>query len=101
MYIRMAVHRPRPDKADLFLDSMRRFKAAQTGLPPDGGPSGPGLVNVFALADEKKERLVGIAIWESKEHFERSVDIARETIKDDPHDEWEDNPPELFELEEA
>ncbi len=90
----MAIHRPRPDKADLFLDSMRRFKAAQTGLP--------GLVNVFALADKKKkERLVGIAIWESKEHFERSIDMAREAIKDDPHDEWEDNPPEMFELEEA
>ena len=93
MYIRMAIHRPRPDKADLFLDSMRRFKAAQTGLP--------GLVNVFALADDKKERLVGIAIWESKEHFERSIDIAREAIKDDRHEEWEDNPPEIFELEEA
>lgn len=93
MYIRMAIHRPKPDKADLFLDSMRRFKAAQTGLP--------GLVNIFALADEKKERLVGIAIWESKEHFERSIDMAREAIKDDPHDEWEDNPPEMFELEEA
>ena len=93
MYIRMAIHRPRPDKADLSLDSMRRFKAAQTGLT--------GLVNVFALADEKKVRLVGIAIWESKEHFERSIDMAREAIKDDPHDEWEDNPPEMFELEEA
>ena len=93
MYIRMAIHRPRPDKADLFLASMRRFKAAHTGLP--------GLVNVFALADEKKERLVGIAIWESKEHFERSIVVAREAIKDDPHDEWEDNPPEMFELEEA
>ncbi len=93
MYIRMAIQRPKPDKADLFLDSMRRFKAAQTGLP--------ALVNVFAPADEKKERLVGIAIWESEEHFERSIDMAREAIKDDPHDEWEDNPPEMFELEEA
>ncbi|MCH7999391.1 MAG: hypothetical protein IIA91_07925 [Chloroflexi bacterium] len=93
MYIRMAIHRPRPDKADLFLDSIRRFKAAQTGLPD--------LVNAFALADEKKERLVGIAIWESKEHFERGIDMAREAIKNDPHDEWEDNPPEMFELEEA
>ncbi len=89
----MAIHRPKPDKADLFLDSMRRFKAAQTGLP--------GLVNVFALADKKKERLVGIAIWESKEHFELSIDMAREAVKNDPHDEWEDNPPEVFELEEA
>ena len=51
MYVRMAVHRPRPEKADLFLDSMRRFKAAQTGLP--------GLVNVFALADETVRSLVG------------------------------------------
>ncbi len=93
MYIRMAIHRPKPDKADLLLDSMRRFKAAQTDLP--------GLVNVFALADEKKERLVGIAIWETKEHFDRSIDKAREAIKDDPHEEWEDNPPEMFELKEA
>ena len=51
MYVRMAAHRPRPEKADLFLDSMRRFKAAQTGLP--------GLVNVFALADETVRSLVG------------------------------------------
>ncbi len=93
MYIRMGIHRPKPGKADLLLDSMRRFKAAQTGLP--------GLINVFALADEKKERLVGIAIWESKKQFERSIDRAREAIKDDPFEEWEDEPPEMFELEEA
>ena len=93
MYVRMGIHRPKPGKAELLLDSMRRFKAAQTGLP--------GLVNVFALADEKKERLVGLAIWESKEQFERGIDKAREVIKDDPFEEWEDEPPEMFELEEA
>ncbi len=89
----MGIHRPKPGKADLLLDSMRLFKAAETGLP--------GLINVFALTDEKKERLVGIAIWESKEQFERSIDRAREAIKDDPFEEWEDDPPEMFELEEA
>ena len=93
MYIRMGIHRPKPGKADPLLDSMRRFKAAQTGLP--------GFVIGYALADEKKERLVGIAIWESKEQFDRSIDRAREAIKDDPFEEWEDDPPEMFELEEA
>lgn len=56
---------------------------------------------ITAIASSRKERLVGIAIWESNDHFERSIDVAQEAIKDDPHDEWEDNPPEIFELEEA
>jgi hypothetical protein len=93
MHIRMAIHRPKPDKADLLIDSMHRFKAAWTGKP--------GVRSVMVLADESRAHLVGLAVFESRDHWAREVEAARDAIRDDPFEEWEDQPPDVFELDEV
>ncbi len=93
MHVRMAIHRPKPGKATLLIDSMHRFRAAWLGKP--------GVRSIMVLADERKEHLVGLAIFESRDHWARGVEAAREAIRDDPFEEWEDQPPDLFELDEV
>jgi heme-degrading monooxygenase HmoA len=89
----MSIHQPKRGKEHVLIDSMRRYRAAWTGKP--------GVESVMILADDNREHLVGLAIWKSRDHWASGVEAAREAIKDDPFDEWESQPPDMFELEEV
>ncbi len=92
MFIHLAVHHhPRPDKTELLIQSMHRFGPAMKGQS--------GLQQVFTLRDEKSGALVGLALWDSKEQWLAARTAMTEAVKDDPSDEWEEDPPEVFQLE--
>ena len=62
MFVHLAVHYPKPEHADDLLASMKRARRR--------GPGTPGLVQMNAWRDAKSDRLVGLAIWESREAWE-------------------------------
>jgi len=93
LFVHMAIHRPRPEARDKLIDSMHRFGAAMQGCK--------GLQQAHALQDEESGALIGLAIWDSKEDWEAARPTMLKAIKDDPFDEWEDHPPEVFRLREV
>ena len=90
MFIHLAVHYPRAEHAADLLDSMRRVDAAAQGAP--------GLVRIGAWRDAKSDRLVGLAMWESREAFEAAAPGIFATVADLSMDEWVERPPDTFHL---
>lgn len=91
MFIHLAIHRPRPEKAGDLLASMRRVEAAAAG--------NPGLVDINICRDARSGALVGLARWETRADFEAAHPLIFEAVKDDPFEDWEDNPPQVLHLE--
>jgi heme-degrading monooxygenase HmoA len=91
MFVHIAIHRPRPDKAQDVIDSMHRFGAAAR--------TQPGLREVHTLRDQNNGTLVGLAIWDSQEAWQAARPAMWAAVEDDPFDEWEDTPPEVYQLE--
>ncbi|MCZ7586467.1 MAG: hypothetical protein M5R36_25795 [Deltaproteobacteria bacterium] len=88
MFVHLSIHAPREGKTDLLIDSMHRFGAAIRDKP--------GCRMVNTLKDEKTGKLIGLAIWDSKEQMLAARPAMAEAVKDDPFDEWESAPPEVF-----
>jgi heme-degrading monooxygenase HmoA len=82
MFVLMSIHHPRPEHEAALIDSMHRYGGAISGMA--------GLRSIHTLQDERSNRLVGLAIFESRADFERLAPIAREAVKDDPFDVWEE-----------
>ncbi len=93
MFVSLAIHRPKPGKEKYLIESMRRFRRIML--------ESPGVISVNALQDKEAGVPVGLAIWDSEESRAAVIDKVCEAIKDDPFADWEDNPPEVFELTEA
>jgi hypothetical protein len=93
MFISMSIHHPKPEYEVALIDSMHRYGNAIRGKP--------GLISIHTLKDELSPRLVGLAIYQSKEDFERLAPIARAAVKDDPFDVWEEVDIEGFRLVEV
>ena len=92
MLVHIAIHRhPKPDKEQLLIDSMHRFGAAMQGQP--------GLQQVHTLKDRKTGALVGLAIWDSEESLMAARPAMAEAVKNDNFEEWEDESPEVFMLD--
>jgi heme-degrading monooxygenase HmoA len=81
MFILMSIHHPRPEHKAALIDSLHRYGAAIKGRP--------GLRSIHTLKDRGSDRLVGLAVFESKEDFDRLAPAARAAVKDDPFDVWE------------
>jgi heme-degrading monooxygenase HmoA len=90
MFIHLAVHHPKPEHADDLLASMHRVDQAAQGAP--------GLIQIGAWRDERSDRLVGLALWESAEAFHASVERIFQAVADDPFDQWLQEPPDVFYL---
>ncbi|MDN4481946.1 hypothetical protein [Demequina lignilytica] len=84
MFILMSIHHPHPEHRDALIDSMHRYGAAISGEE--------GLRSIHTLADAGSERLVGLAIFDSREDFERLAPTARAAVADDPFEIWEQVP---------
>jgi len=93
MYISISIHRPKPGKESELIDSVHRYGAAAAGAP--------GLIGVHTLRDAEQGVLVGLAMWESREAWETGVGTMRDSVADDPFDEWESGPAEGFGLEDV
>jgi len=93
MFILMSVHHPRPEHRAALIESMHRYGAAIRGRE--------GLVSVHTLEDAGSDRLVGLAVFASRDDFERLATVARAAVADDPFDEWESVPIDGFRLTEV
>lgn len=91
MFVHLAIHRPRPGKEQQLIASMHKFGNAMLREP--------GLQQAHTMMDPKTGALIGLAIWDSKEHWEAARPKMLEAVKNDPFEEWEENPPEVFHLE--
>ena len=80
----MSVHHPHPEHRDALIASMHRYGAALADQS--------GLISVHTLADAGSDRLVGLALFDSEEAFERLVPLARAAVAENPFDVWEAAP---------
>ena len=90
MFVRLAIHYPKPEYAANLLASMHRVDKAAQGAP--------GLVQIGAWRDERTGRLVGLAMWESAEAFRASAERIFQVVEDEPFDLWFERPPDVFHL---
>jgi heme-degrading monooxygenase HmoA len=91
MIVHIAIHTPTPEGVEPLIASMQRFAAA--------GRTQPGLQGVHTMRDQGSGKLLGIAIWESREAFENGVAAMRAAVEDDPFLDWEDAMPEVYVFE--
>jgi heme-degrading monooxygenase HmoA len=90
MFVHLAIHHPKPEYADDVLASMHRVDKAAEGAP--------GLIQMGAWRDERSDRLVGLALWESADAFEASAGQIFQAVAEDPFDVWCERPPDVFHL---
>jgi len=69
---------------------MHRFGKAMEGKK--------GLVMAHTTKDEDLDRLVGLAIWDSKENWLKARSAMVDAVKDDPFEGWEEKSPEVYHL---
>ncbi len=93
MFVSLAIHRPKPGQEKYLIESMRRFRRIML--------ESPGVISVNALQDKEAGVLVGLAIWDSEESRNAVIEEVRKAIADDPFGDWEDQPPEVYNLTEA
>jgi hypothetical protein len=86
----MSIHYPKLEKEKLLIESMHKFGKAMEGKK--------GLIMAHTTKDEDSERLVGLAIWDSKENWLAARPAMIGAVKDDPSEEWEIRPPEVYHL---
>jgi hypothetical protein len=84
MFANISIHKPRPGKEPLLIDSMHRYGEAAKRQK--------GLVTVHTLKDEKSGDLVGVAIWDSEESYLLARPALMEATEGDDFDEWEEEP---------
>ena len=87
MFVHMSIHHPKPEKEKFLIDSMHRFGKAMEGSK--------GYIMAHTTKDEDTGRLVGLAIWESKEDWVAARTKMIVAVKDDPFEDWEEKPPEV------
>jgi quinol monooxygenase YgiN len=93
MFTHIAIHTPKPEHRDDVIASMQRAGAASDGAE--------GLLQMGSWQEIDGGRLVGLAIWESREAFLAAAPDIFAAVGDDPFDEWEAEPVVSLRLEEA
>ena len=93
MFTHIAIHTPKPEHRDDVLASMQRAGAASDGAK--------GLLQMGPWREIDGDRLVGLAIWESREAFLAAAPGIFAAVADDPFDEWHAEPVVSLQLEEA
>ena len=93
MFIHMSLHYPIHGKETFIIESMKRYGAAMEG--------NPGHREAHILRDTKTGKLIGMAIWDTKEQWEAAYPTLEQAVRDDPFHEWEEMPPKVYHLEEV
>jgi hypothetical protein len=90
-FVHLAVHYPKPEHAEDRLASMRGVDDAAQGAP--------GLISIGAWRDLRSGRVIGLALWESKEAFDAAIPGIFASLDDpDPDGEWDERPADSFHL---
>ena len=87
MFLHMSIHRPHPQYATDLAASMQHFGEALA--------TQPGFLQANAFRTPGGE-LIGVALWESREAFERGIGAARSAIAGVPFDLWEAAEVQMF-----
>ena len=93
MIVHLAIHTPKPEGVEPLIASMQLFAAV--------GRKQAGLQEVHTMRDADSGKLLGLAIWESRETFERGVVAMRAAVEDDPFLDWEEASPEVYLFEDV
>jgi len=94
MFIHMSIHHPNPGHEGQVLDSMNRVRLAALGTP--------GLMQIGPWREDGGGRIIGIAMWESRAHWEAAMpDLFAVAAEDDPEGAWHASPPERILLDDA
>jgi heme-degrading monooxygenase HmoA len=88
VFVHMSIHHPKPQYEAELIDSMHRVGKAIAGKP--------GLRAGHVMKDERSSLLIGLAIWDSKEHMLAQRPAMLDAVKDDDFDLWEERKPESF-----
>jgi len=92
MYVHMSIHYPREGKEGELVESMHRFGEAMKHQP--------GLRQAHTLKDDSSNRLIGLAIWDSKEQWEAARPAMKAAVEGDDFEAWETRPAQVFHLHE-
>ena len=93
MLVHFSIHYVKPEYKSKLIESMNRFRS--------GMRRQPGHISSHILEDEHSGDLIGMALWKSREEWERGLDKTRDAVKDDPFDIWETKEPDVFVLNEV
>ena len=93
MFVHLVIHYPKPEHAADLLNSMLRVDAAAHGSA--------GLIQMGAWHDTRSDRLVGLAIWESRDAYEATAEKIFSAVAGDPIQSWWARPPEILHLSPA
>jgi hypothetical protein len=80
MFVSISVHRIRPGKEHLMIDSMRRYEEAAR----EAG----GIERIHKLEDETSGELIGLAIWNSKDAYEAAGPALMKAVEGDDFADW-------------
>lgn len=89
-FVHIAIHRPRAGKSGDLTESMHRMRDAILAQP--------GAIDCYTLRDDESGALIGLAMWQSRAHYLAARPAMMAAVGDDPFDEWEDAPPDLFRM---
>jgi hypothetical protein len=53
------------------------------------------------MRDAESGTVLGLALWETREAFDKGVQAMRAAVEDDLFAEWEDTPPEVYIFEDV
>ena len=94
MFIHLSIHHPNPGFEQEVLDSMNRVRLAALGTP--------GLIQIGPWREDGGGRIVGLAMWESRAHWEAALpSLFAVAAADDPDGVWHVTPPERILLDDA
>lgn len=94
LFVHIGIHRkPTPGKETILLESMKKFGETQR--------KHAGLIAVFALKDKRTGALIGLALWDSEEHWRAALPDMEKALKEYDFNELDSIPPEGFAAEPA
>jgi len=93
-FLFLTIHHPKPEHRDEVLLSMERVGEVMRGAP--------GLLQIGPWKEQEGNRLFGIAIWESREAFDRALEQFSSAARAGAsgHD-WNEGPTEEIFAEQA
>jgi hypothetical protein len=80
MFVNISVHRIRPGKEHLMIESMRRYGEAAR----EAG----GVQRIHELKDENSGAIIGLAIWDSKDAYETAAPALMKAVEGDELADW-------------
>jgi len=91
MFFHISIHTPKEGKEQDLIESMHRFGAKCMEFDANRGAN--------TLHDKERNILIGVAVWDSREEWQEAIPKIHKVVENDPFDEWEDGPVQVFHAE--